>query len=169
MKRIVATMMISAAVVITARAGFNLPPKSFKIDDWVKAMEMASKEGKPLAFFVSDTETQSQKITEASKDIIRRLRSDTIIIYADNYSKLPEDVRKLAQGKKLGSIPYVIVTDVNLTKLLGVVLYEEIERNTARAFRDLENAIKEYRKPSPKPEAPKPEAQQPEAQQPEVR
>lgn len=163
MKRIVIFGLICAAFAITARAGFNLPPKSFKIEEWVKALEMANKEGKPLAFLVSDTETDSQKITEASRDIIRRLRADTVLVYSDSYSKLPEDVRKLAQGVKLGSIPYVIVTDGNITKVVGVVLYEDIDRNTARAFRDLEEAIKEYRKLSQKPAAQKPETKPSEA------
>lgn len=160
MKRIVMSLAVAAAFAVTARAGFNLPPKSFKIEEWVKAMETANKEGKPLAFFVSDTETKCPKRTDASKEIIKRLRSDTVLVYSDNYSKLPEEVRKLAQGKDLGSFPYVIVTDYNLTRLLGVVRYEEIDRNTTRAFRDLEEAIKEYRKPSPKPE--KPEEPKPE-------
>lgn len=162
MKRIVISLVIAATFAVTARAGFNLPPKSFKIEEWVKAMETANKEGKPLAFFVSDTETTCPKRTDASKEIIKRLRSDTVIVYTDNHAKLPEDVRKLAQGRQLGSFPYVIVTDYNLTRLLGVVRYEEIDRNTTRAFRDLEEAIKEYRKSPSKPEAPKAEAPKPE-------
>jgi len=135
------------AAALTARADFNMPPKSFTAAQAAQAVEAAQAEGKPIAFLISDTETTCPLCADASKEIIKRLRSDTVMVYARSQAGLPEAARKLVRGQDTGQfIPYVIVTDAAMTTLMGIVRYEEIKENATRAFRDLDKAIKEYRK-----------------------
>ena len=69
------------------------------------------------------------------------------MVYSRGLSNLPERAQKLARGQDTGRfIPYVIVTDAALTTLMGLVRYEEVQENATRAFRDVDKAIKEYRK-----------------------
>ncbi len=140
----------TAALILltaTAQAGFNMPPKSFTAGQAAEAAEAARAAGKPMAFLISDTETTCPLCADASKEIIKRLRSDAVMVYATGISALPEGVQRLVRGQDTGRfIPYVIVTDAAASTLMGIVRYEEIKENATRAFRDLDKAVKEYRK-----------------------
>jgi hypothetical protein len=130
---------------LTALARFNMPPKSYTSAQMAEAAETARRERKPIAFLVTDLNTDCPLAEDASKEIIKRMRGDTVLVYCPVTQGLPEGVKKVIRGQIMGRYyPYVVVTDPEMTRLLGFVRYEDIDASASKAFRDVEKAIKEF-------------------------
>lgn len=150
MKAVPAFAVVFAVLLLTipeALAGFRLAPGVFEAAELDEALERARRDGKPLAFFQSDVATKCGLCVNASQEMMRNLRSRTIMVYFESWNDIPPVVRELARAADLGKyIPRVVMTDPGLQTLVGVVTYESVKNDSQRAFREARRAISEYQR-----------------------
>lgn len=135
---------ILIALPTLALAGFKIPGKVFEIAELDKAKAEAAQKGKPIAILYSDKDTTCPLCVNASETIIRELGSKTVMVYVRSAGSLPPAAQAALQAGAY--IPKVAVLNGALDKSLGVVTYEAIKADPRKAFRDVEKAIREYKK-----------------------
>lgn len=135
---------ILIALPTLALAGFKIPGKVFEIAELDKAKAEAAQKGKPIAILYSDKDTTCPLCVNASETIIRELGSKTVMVYVRSAESLPPAAQAALQAGAY--IPKVAVLNGALDKSLGVVTYEAIKADPRKAFRDVEKAIREYKK-----------------------
>jgi hypothetical protein len=137
-------LILVLSIPMVALAGFKLPSKVFEVEELEKAQVEAAAKGKPIAFLFSNKDTTCPLCSDASATMIRELGSKTVMVYVRNVSGLPESVVKaLTPGQY---IPKIAVLDDKLESSLGTVTYEAVKSDSRAAFRDIEKAIREYKK-----------------------
>lgn len=57
MRKTISTLLVSAACVLFAQAGFDVPRSVFKMDQLAEAKSEAAEKGKPLVFVYSNSGT----------------------------------------------------------------------------------------------------------------
>jgi hypothetical protein len=141
MKTLLFTFLATSTLAV---AGFKLPGKVFEVAELEKAKAEAQQKGKPIAILVSDKDTTCPLCSAASETIIRELGNKTVMVYARTKAELPAPAQEaLRQGSY---IPKVAVLNSTLDNALGTVTYEAIKADPRKAFRDVEKAIREYKK-----------------------
>ena len=141
MKTLLLTLLLTPTLAL---AGFKVPPKVFEAADLEKAKTEALQKGKPISILYSDKDSTCPLCSNASETIIRELGNKTVMVYARSIADMPEAVRTaLSTGKY---IPKVAVLNASLDAALGTVTYEAIESDPRKAFRNVEKAIREYKK-----------------------
>ncbi len=132
------------AVPATSLAGLNLPSKVFEESELDKAKTEAAAKGKPLAILYTDKDSTCPLCNAAAGAMIKELGNKTIMVYVRSTNEMPANVQKaLTPGKY---IPKIAVFDDKLEKSLGMVTYESVKDDSRKAFREVERAIKDYRK-----------------------
>lgn len=139
--------LLSALLVVApalAVAGLNLPSKVFEESELEKAKIEAATKGKPLAILYTDKDSTCPLCNAAAGTMIKELGQKTVMVYVRKLNELPSGVIKtLTPGKY---IPKIAVFDDKLEKSLGMVTYESVREDSRKAFRDVERAIKAYKK-----------------------
>lgn len=132
------------ALPTLALAGFRLPGKIFEIADLEKAKTEAAQKGKPISILYSNKDSTCPLCSDASETIIRELGSKTVMVYVRDIAALPPSAQAaLKEGKY---IPKVAVLNASLDQSLGLVTYEAIKADPRKAFREVETAIRGYKK-----------------------
>ena len=127
-----------------ALAGFKVPAKVFDVAEVEKAKAEAQKSGKPIAILYSNKDSTCPLCCNASETMIRELGNKTVMVYARHISSLPQSAQNaLREGQY---IPKVAVLNGTLEQSLGTVTYESIKADPRKAFREVEKAIREYKK-----------------------
>jgi hypothetical protein len=127
-----------------ALADFKLPAKVFSLEELDKAKAEAASKKKPIAILLSDKDSTCPLCSNASQTMIKELGQKTVMVYVRDYKGLPPAaVEALTPGKY---IPKVAVLDEKLEASLGMVTYESVKEDSRTAFRDVEKAIREYKK-----------------------
>lgn len=140
--KLITLLFVTSASLV--HADFKLPGKIYKESELAQAREAATKEGKPLSILYSDTETTCPLCSNASLTIIRELSSKTVMVYLSDINKVPTVIQTALKPGEY--IPKVAVFDAGLTQSLGMVTYEAIKEDSRKAFRDVERAVREYKK-----------------------
>lgn len=132
-----------------AYAGFKLPPSAYTSLEITEAETKAKTSGKPITFLISNKDSTCPLCDAASETIIKELKTKTVLVYARQQEDIPEKARTLLKGEDTGRfIPYAVVMDSGYEKVLGVVQYETIKKDGQKAFRDVESAIRDMKKPA---------------------
>lgn len=138
------------AVLMTAPsltfAGLELPSKVYSQADLEKAKTEAATKGKPLSILYTDKDSTCPLCNGAASTMIKELGNKTIMVYVKNTSNLPANVQAALRPGKY--IPKIAVFDDSLETALGAVTYESVKEDSRKAFRDVERAIKDYKKSS---------------------
>lgn len=132
------------ALPTLALAGFKLPGKVFEIAELEKAKTEAVQKGKPISILYSDKDSTCPLCSDASETIIRELGSKTVMVYVRDLGKLPQPAQEALRAGKF--IPKVAVLNASLDQSLGSVTYEAIKADPRKAFREVETAIRGYKK-----------------------
>ncbi|MDZ4403799.1 hypothetical protein [Prosthecobacter sp.] len=137
-------LILVLSIPAVALAGFKLPSKIFEVGDLEKAQVEAAAKGKPIAFLFSNKDSTCPLCSDASSTMIRELGSKTVMVYVRNVTGLPQSVIKaLTPGQY---IPKIAVLDDRLETTLGTVTYEAVKSDSRAAFREVEKAIRDYKK-----------------------
>lgn len=137
------------AAGLNLQAGFRLPSGVFTMEELDEATAKSKSRGVPITFLISDTETKCGLCISASEEIIDELRARSVIVYTTNNSHLPGSVQSLIRGVDLGKyIPYAMVVNTGMDKLIGVIRYDDIRNDGRKAFRDLKKKITEAKSSS---------------------
>ena len=132
------------ALPAVALAGFKVPSKVYELSDLEKAKAEAAAKGKPISVLYSDKDSTCGLCSAASETMIKELGTKTVMVYTSSINSLPQPVIKaLSPGKY---IPKIAVFDAKLESSLGLVTYEAVSDDPRKAFRDVEKAIREYKK-----------------------
>jgi hypothetical protein len=145
-------LFVACAVLLvqgTVQAGFKMPSAVFELSELEAAQKKAREKRKPIAVIFTDHTSSCGLCSSASKTIIDELDSKTIMVYLPSKLKKHPDFAKKA-FKRGKYIPKVAVFDVELTKILGEVVYEDIKKDGDDAFDDVLKIIRNYRKTLPK-------------------
>lgn len=127
-------------------AGLKLPSKIYEEADLEKAKTEAATKGKPLSILYTNKDSTCPLCNNASAVMIKELGSKTIMVYVRDINGLPENVKAaLREGKY---IPKIAVFDEKMEKALGTVTYESVKADSRKAFREVDRAIKDYKKPT---------------------
>ena len=127
-----------------ALAGLKLPSKVYEEADLEKAKTEAATKGKPLSILYTDKDSSCPLCNNASATMIKELGNKTIMVYVRTINELPAPAKEaLREGK---FIPKIAVFDDKLEKALGTVTYESVKADSRKAFREVERAIKDYKK-----------------------
>jgi hypothetical protein len=139
--------LLVAAFIATpaiALAGLKLPSKVYEGADMEKAKTEAASKGKPLSILYTDKDSTCPLCNNAAATMIKELGSKTVMVYVSEINELPANVRtSLTAGKY---IPKIAVFDDKLETALGTVTYESVKEDSRKAFREVERAIKDYKK-----------------------
>jgi hypothetical protein len=148
MKTTAFAFFIIFAMALNVHAGFRLPSGVYQIEELDQATEKSKSRGVPITFLISDTETKCGLCISASEEIIRELRARTVIVYTTNNSHLPGAVQSLIKGVDLGKyVPYAMIVNNELDRLIGVVRYDDIRSDGRKTFRELKRKIFEDKSP----------------------
>jgi hypothetical protein len=135
-------LLIAAPSV--ALAGLKLPSKIYQEADLEKAKAEAVTKNKPLSILYTDKDSTCPLCNSASNTMIKELGNKTIMVYVRDINGLPESVKNaLREGKY---IPKIAVFDDKMEKALGTVTYESVKEDSRKAFREVDRAIKDYKK-----------------------
>ena len=127
-----------------ALAGFKVPGKVFEIAELEKAKAEAAGKGKPIAILYSDKDSTCPLCSGASETILRELGGKTVMVYVRSAAELPPAAQEALRPGAY--IPKVAVLNAALDRSLGLVTYEAIKADPRKAFREVEKAIREYKK-----------------------
>jgi|GEM_PF-1671200 len=145
MKKLILSFVLVAGF---AHAGFKLPTSAFKSSEIAEAEAKAKSTSKPITFLISDIDSTCPLCDSASETILKELKVKTVVVYARKRDDIPEKARALLAGKDTGRfIPYAVVMDSGYEKVLGIVQYETIKKEGPKAFREVEAAIRDMKKP----------------------
>lgn len=127
-----------------ALAGLKLPSKVYEVADMEKAKAEAASKGKPLSILYTDKDSTCPLCNAAAGTMIKELGMKTVIVYARDINGLPDNVRSAMNIGKY--IPRIGVFDDKMEKALGTVTYESVKEDPRKAFREVDRAIKDYKK-----------------------
>ena len=151
MKTLIVTFAVYAVAVAPSFAEFSLSNGVTDADKLEKAEEKAKKFNRPVAFLVSDTKTTCPLCSECSRTMMKELSQSTVMVYTNvKQSKVPAPVTKLAASEvaKVRVYPYVIVVDPEYKQLIGVLTYDEVKKDSNKAFTEIKTAIRKAKKPT---------------------
>jgi hypothetical protein len=125
-------------------AGLKLPSKIFEAKEMEQAMSEAQAKGKPLSILYTDKDSTCPLCNDAAGVMIKELGNKTVMVYARSTRDLPQPVRDALRPGNY--IPKIAVFDASLQESLGMVTYEAVKEDARKAFRDVERAIRDYKK-----------------------
>lgn len=125
-------------------AELKLPSKIFEVTEIEQAKTEAEAKGKPISILYTDKDSTCPLCNNAASVMIKELGSKTVMVYARSRKDLPQQV---GDALRPGSyIPKIAVFDATLQNSLGMVTYEAVKDDARKAFRDVERAIRDYKK-----------------------
>lgn len=144
MKTLLLTALLSIIVTATCQAAFRLPSGVYEIGKVDEAIEKSRSRGLPITFMISNTDTECGLTTAASEEILKELRTVTVIVYCQRTADLPETARQTVQGVDRGKhIPYAFVMTPEMDHIMGTIKYEDVRNNSRKTFQEIKKSIKD--------------------------
>lgn len=145
MKLMRAVILVLMTLNVCYAGGLKIPSNVFTINELEAAKAKAEEKGMPVAFLYTNAESDCPLCNDASKVIIKELKSSTVLVYVRSKSEMPKNVSKLV-GSRGKYIPKVAVYDSAIETELGLVVYGEIKAKGKKAFKEMKADIRAYRK-----------------------
>ncbi len=129
-------------------AQFKMPSRVFELTELDEATAKAQERGQPIAFLLTDCESDCGITENVSGKMIDAFKSKAVIVYVPRGTKekLPEAVSEsFRQGKY---IPKLSVFSNDLKTHYGTVIYEDYKSEREDAFDPLLDKLREAKKES---------------------
>lgn len=132
-------------ISLSCFAEYKIPRSVFMLSELDEALEKAEKFDKSLTFMISNPESTCGLCHNACDEIIKQMKSTTVVIFTPNTSKYPAELKALVSGKDRGKyIPFAFVVDRDYSKLHGILKYQNVKNEGRKAFKAVKKSIKEY-------------------------
>jgi len=125
-------MLLTFTTSSFVQASFNIPSHVFTMSQLKTAQKVAKNNKKPIAFILSDKNTDCGLATAASKDIFNGLKNHSIIVYVQSgkdWDKLPAIVKSGMSSSESGKyIPKTIVVNSSLKNIICILPYAKTKQ-----------------------------------------
>jgi|GEM_PF-1208032 hypothetical protein len=143
--RIACLLLLGIWVSKPAQADFEMPKHVYRMNELEKAKAEAAAKGEPLAIIYTTEKTTCGLNRSASLNAADRLKSKTVVVYAEWGDKmLPDVVREALTSPEAGKfIPRTVLVDAKMEKVLAVIPYalgDEQNKLIKTALRGVEKA-----------------------------
>ena len=127
-----AVVLITFITTSLAQAAFNIPSYVYKINQLGSAKKAAKSSKKPIAFILSDKNTDCGLATAASNDLFKGLKNHCIIVYVQSgkdWKKLPPIVQSGMNSSASGQyIPKTVVVNSSLKNTVCIIPYAKTKQ-----------------------------------------
>lgn len=144
--KLITSILASLTLASLVHAETKFPRGSFEVAELAKAKEQAAKDGRDLAFILTDKATSCGLCQGAAEAFIDAVKSKAVIVYVASkddgsaWKMVPASVKKaLGKGK---FIPTMAVTDATGENVSASIIYEEYQKDSRKAIRDLKKSLK---------------------------
>ncbi len=136
---------VIALATLLAPAALAVPRGSFPGSEYEAAKAKAAETGKPVAVVVTDTASTCPKCQAGNAAVFKEMRSDYVLVIKDKARNdtLPQNIEQRTHEiyrSKGNFIPIVTVLSPD-DKVVGGLCYDQISKDSRRAFRDLDKEV----------------------------
>ena len=140
MKSIILFYMMCMSVTYGA---IELPKGSFQITELEEAKKEAKEKKRPIAFVYTNVNTSCGLCKRATYLMFKEFKRKAIFVYVKDRNNCPENVKNTLKSKGK-YIPKLAVYNHDLSRDLGLVIYEDIKAQGDDAFKPLVKVIRTY-------------------------
>lgn len=112
-------------------AKFSIPGYVYSVGQLASARSVAENSNKPIAFVMSDKNTDCGLATAASKDLFQGLKNHSVVVYAEHkdWQSLPDVVKGGLNSAESGKfIPKTVVVDSRCKNIICIIPYAETKQ-----------------------------------------
>ena len=112
-------------------AKFSIPGYVYSAGQLSSARSVAKSSNKPIAFVMSDRNTDCGLATAASKDLFQGLQNHSVVVYAEHkdWQSLPDVVKGGLSSAESGKfIPKTVVVDSRCKNIICIIPYAETKQ-----------------------------------------
>lgn len=112
-------------------AKFSIPGYVYSVGQLSSARIVAESSNKPIAFVMSDKNTDCGLATAASKDLFQGLQNHSVVVYAEHkdWQSLPDVVKGGLNSAESGKfIPKTVVVDPRCKNIICIIPYAKTKQ-----------------------------------------
>lgn len=131
-------------------AGFNLPKYCLTHDQLAEAKEQATKDKKPIAYLLSNTNSNCGSSCGASEAFLKAMGKNCVVIYL-NVKKMGEEIKKLDPKIKRAlykgeTYPILVIASPDDNKILGHFTCSAYGGDPKATIRNIKKTIQDFKK-----------------------